>query len=199
MLCYNAGMTAPLILASASPRRLDLLKQVGITPTKIDPADIDETPEKGELPRDYVQRVTAEKAATVAERHKGAFVLAGDTVVAVGRRILPKGETRADFDLCFKLLPGRRHRVMTALALLTPQGKLLHTLAETVVIMRRLTEAEIAAYYASDEWKGKAGAYSYQGRASLFIRNTLGNSSTVIGLPLYELGQLLRKGGYDGA
>jgi septum formation protein len=199
VLCYNASMTAPLILASASPRRLDLLKQIGITPARVDPADIDETPEKGERPRDYALRVTAEKAEAVAARHPGKFVLAGDTVVAIGRRILPKGESKADFDLCFKLLPGRRHRVMTALALVTPAGKLLHTVAETVVIMRRLTEAEIAAYYATDEWKGKAGAYAYQGRASLFIRNTLGNASTVIGLPLYELGQLLRKGGCHGA
>jgi septum formation protein len=191
-------MTAPLILASASPRRLDLLKQVGITPTKVDPADIDETPEKGELPRDYVQRVTAEKAATVAERHKGAFVLAGDTVVAVGRRILPKGETRADFDYCWKLMQGRRHKVLTGIALVTPQGKLLRGLGESVVIMRRVSAAELEAYYATGDWKGKAGAYAIQGPAALFVRNTLGNPSTVIGLPLYELGVLLRRGGYDG-
>ncbi len=189
-------MPCPLVLASASPRRLDLLRQIGIVPDKIDPADLDESPRKAELPRDYVRRVTAEKAQTVAARHPGCFVLAGDTVVAVGRRILPKGETRADFETCFKLLPGRKHKVLTALTLITPTGTARHTLAEANVTFARMSAAEIEAYYATGEWKGKAGAYGYQGISALHIRAVQGNYSTILGLPLYELGKMLRAGGF---
>jgi septum formation protein len=189
-------MTAPFVLASASPRRRDLLTQIGITPDLIVPAEIDETAYKAELPRDYVRRVTFEKAVKVAEEHKGKYILSGDTVVAVGRRILPKGETRADFDMCFKLLPGRRHRVMTALTLITPEGKARHTMAEAAVTFARMSESEIEDYYKTNEWKGKAGAYGYQGQSAKYIRAVQGNYSTILGLPLYELHKLLRAGGY---
>lgn len=190
------SMTAPLVLASAPPRRRDLLAQIGITPDLIVPADIDESVHKAELPRDYVRRVTFEKAVKVAEQHAGKFILSGDTVVTVGRRILPKGETRADFGYCFKLLPGRRHRVLTALTLITPEGKARHTIAEAAVTFACMSEAEIEAYYATDEWKGKAGAYGYQGQSAKYIRAVQGNYSTILGLPLYELHKLLRAGGY---
>jgi len=189
-------MTLPLILASASPRRLDLLKQIGLVPDAVDPAELDESVHKGEMPLPYARRVTREKALVVAARHAGKFVLAGDTVVSVGRRILPKGETRADFDTCFKLLPGRRHKVTTALALVTPTGAVFEDVSTATVVFSRLTPAQIEAYYATGEWQGKAGAYGYQGHAAAFIRTTMGNYSTIIGLPLYELSRLLKRGGY---
>jgi septum formation protein len=188
-----------LVLASASPRRLDLLRQVGITPDIIDPADLDETPRPRELPPLHAERLAAEKAATVAARHPGAFVLAADTVVACGRRILPKAEDEATARRCLALLSGRRHRVHGGIALMTPAGRIARRRVETIVTMKRLTAAEIAEYLASGEWQGKAGGYAIQGRAALFVRYIAGSYSNVVGLPLFETAALLRGQGYPVA
>lgn len=180
-----------LVLASASPRRLDLLRQVGIEPDLVDPSDIDETPAPKETPRLLALRLAREKAAAAAARHPGAFVIAADTVVAVGRRVLPKAETEAQARACLALLSGRNHRVQTAVAVQAPDGRMASRLVETKVQVKRLTEAEIAAYLASDEWRGKAGGYAVQGRAAGFILGLQGSYSAVVGLPLYETLRLL--------
>jgi len=185
-----------LVLASASPRRVDLLAQIGVTPDVVDPADLDETPLKAEQPTIYARRVAAEKAALVAARHEGALVLAADTVVAVGRRILPKTETEAEARQCLALLSGRRHRVLSAVTLIDPDGKARHRLSTTVVAFKRLSEAEIDAYVACDEWRGKAGGYALQGRAGALIRFVGGSPSGVIGLPVFETRALLESAGY---
>ena len=185
-----------LVLASASPRRLDLLAQIGVTPDAVDPADIDETPLKGELPAHYAARVAAEKAALVHERQPDALVLAGDTVVACGRRILPKAEDEATARQCLELLSGRRHRVLSAITLLSPDGKARHRLSESVVTFKRMHPDEIAAYLATGEWHGKAGGYAVQGRAAGLIVSLAGSPSGVIGLPLYETRTLLLSAGY---
>jgi septum formation protein len=184
----------PLVLASASPRRLELLAQIGVTPIRVEPADIDESVRRGELPRPYVQRMAREKAAAVDGA--GAFVLAADTVVAVGRRILPKAETEADARACLALMSGRRHRVMTAVVLLTPGGQRRERVCESVVGFARLTSRDIDAYVASGEWHGKAGGYAIQGKAACFIRFLSGSHSNVVGLPLFETAQLLRGCGW---
>ncbi len=181
----------PLILASASPRRLDLLAQIGLTPDAIDPAHIDETPGKTELPALYAARMSAEKALAAAARHPDAHVLGGDTVVACGRRILPKAETEADARLCLTLLSGRRHRVLSAVTLIGPDGRARHKLSTSNVTFKRLHPDEIAAYVASGEWQGKAGGYAIQGRAAGLIRAMQGSPSGIIGLPLYETRSLL--------
>jgi septum formation protein len=189
-------MTARLILASASPRRVDLLAQIEITPDAVDPAHIDETPRKGELPAAYAKRMAVEKALATAARHPGAHVLGGDTVVVCGRRILPKAETEAEARLCLNLLSGRRHRVLSAVALIDADGKARDRLSTSIVTFKRLHPDEIDAYVASGEWHGKAGGYAIQGRAAGLIRAMQGSPSGVIGLPLYEARALLVAAGY---
>jgi septum formation protein len=180
-----------LILASASPRRLDLLAQIGVTPDGVDPAHIDETPHKGEIPTHYAARMAAEKAAAVAPRHAGACILSGDTVVAAGRRILPKAEDEATALQCLKLLSGRRHRVLSAVTLIAPDGQARHRLSTSIVMFKQLHPTEIAAYLVSGEWHGKAGGYAIQGRAAALIQWMSGSPSGVIGLPLHETAALL--------
>ena len=188
----SARPIPPLVLASASPRRLDLLRQVGIEPAKIDPAHIDETPGPRELPRAYALRMAKAKLAAVAGRHPGAVVLAADSVVVCGRRILPKAETEKDTRACLDLLSGRRHRVLGGVAVGAPDGTVRARLIETVVRFKRLEPAEIDDYIASDEWRGKAGGYAIQGRAACFVSFISGSYSNVVGLPLYETVALLK-------
>ncbi len=188
-------MSAPsLILASASPRRRELIARLGIEPARVVSADIDETPRKGELPRDYAVRMAREKAE--ASACEGDFVLAGDTVVAAGRRILPKAEDEATARRCLELLSGRRHRVLSAVALRAPDGTVRERLSETIVIFKRLSPEELAAYLASGEWHGKAGGYAIQGAAEGLIRRIDGSHSGVVGLPLYETRALLKAAGF---
>jgi len=187
---------APLILASASPRRLELLSQIGIRPDMVVPAEIDEAPLRGELPAAYAKRVAAAKAAAVVARHPGAFVLAADTVVACGRRILPKAEDEATARSCLTLLSGRRHRVLGAVELVAPDGRRSRRLVTTAVRFNRLTAEEIAGYLASGEWQGKAGGYAIQGRAAAFVPAVTGSYSNVVGLPLAETAAMLRGLGY---
>lgn len=185
-----------LILASASPRRVDLLAQIGVAADAVDPAHIDETPLKAELPRAYAARMAAEKAATVAPRHPHALILAGDTVVACGRRILPKAEDEATARLCLQLLSGRRHHVYSAVTLIGADGIARHKLSDSIVTFKRLHDSEIDAYIACREWRGKAGGYAIQGRAAGLIRALSGSHSGVVGLPLYETRALLLTSGY---
>jgi septum formation protein len=189
-------MTARLVLASSSPRRRDLLAQVAITPDAIDPADIDERPLPHELPLRLAERLAAAKTRLVAARHPDAFVLGADTVVACGRRILPKAETVDEARHCLKLLSGRRHRVHGGIALATPQGKLVTRRATTIVAMKQLTARDIDDYLASEEWRGKAGGYAIQGLAARFVRGIVGSYSNVVGLPLFETVALLEGQGF---
>jgi septum formation protein len=191
--------SAPLVLASASPRRRDLLRQIGIEPTAIDPADIDESPRPRELPAAHARRVARAKAAVVSGRHPGAFVLAADTVVACGRRILPKAADRKTARECLDLLSGRRHRVFGAVVLIGPQGRKAERLVVTAVTFKRLSLGEIDAYLASGEWEGKAGGYAIQGRAAQYVPQVVGSYSNVVGLPLYETAALLRGLGFAPA
>jgi len=191
-------MNDRLILASASPRRRDLLAQIGITPSAIDAADIDETPLPRELPAPHALRLARAKAETVASRHPGAFVLAADTVVACGRRILPKAESEAQAKECIELLSGRRHRVLGGVCLIAPDGRRSERVVTTQVAFSRLDHAEIAAYLAGGEWQGKAGGYAIQGRAAVFVRWLGGSYSNVVGLPLQESYAMLRGLGYGG-
>ena len=189
--------TAPLlVLASASPRRLDLLRQIGIEPDRIDPADIDEIVQPGELPPSHAMRLAEEKARAVMPRHPGAFILAADTVVACGRRILPKPADPATARSCLELLSGRRHRVHSGIAVVDPNERLTLRRVDSHVAFKRLSEAEIAAYLRSGEWQGKAGGYAIQGRAAALIRWVSGSYSNVVGLPLFETAQLLAGRGY---
>jgi len=181
----------PLVLASASPRRLDLLRQVGIEPTAIDPAHLDETPRPHEQPRAYALRMAEAKLAVVLPRHPEALVLAADSVVAVGRRILPKAESEAEARQCLALLSGRRHKVLGAIAV-GARGKTKTRLVETAVRFKRLERSEIESYVKSGEWKGKAGGYAIQGRAASFVSFISGSYSNVVGLPLFETAALLR-------
>ena len=185
-----------LVLASASPRRLDLLRQIGIVPDQIEPADIDETPRRGELPAGHVVRLAEEKARAVQPRHPDAFILAADTVVACGRRILPKAEDEGTARDCLGLLSGRRHRVYGGVALLTPAGDLAIRRVVSQVAFKRLSDDEVTAYVSSGEWQGKAGGYAIQGRAAAQISWIAGSYSNVVGLPLYETAQLLAGRGY---
>jgi len=182
----------PLILASASPRRLDLLAQIGIVPAAVDPADADETPFTRELPGPHAARLAELKARAVAARHPGAFILAADTVVSCGRRILPKAETEQQARSCIRLLSGRRHRVLGGVCVIAPDGRMVQRLVTTVVTFKHLDNAEIEAYIASGEWDGKAGGYAIQGRAAVFVRQLSGSYSNVVGLPLYETDGILR-------
>jgi septum formation protein len=188
-----AGMDRPqdLVLASASPRRLDLLRQIGIVPVRVDPAEIDETPEKAELPAHYAKRIAAAKLAAVAPRHPGSFVLAADTVVACGRRILPKPGDQNAARRCLELLSGRRHHVLGAIVIATPDGRRIERLVDTAVIFKRLSEPEIASYVAGGEGQGKAGGYAVQGKAAVFVRAISGSYSNVVGLSLYDLAAML--------
>ncbi len=185
-----------LILASASPRRLLLLDQIGIVPDQVIPAHIDEDPLKGELPRDLAGRLAVDKARAVAADHGGAFVIGADTVVACGRRALPKAETGDQARDCLNMLSGRRHRVHGGICLITPDGEVRTRIVTTIVHVKRLTPSEIDKYIASEEWRGKAGGYAIQGRAAGFIRQVNGSYSNVVGLSLYEVSQLLDGAGY---
>jgi septum formation protein len=184
-----------LVLASASPRRLELLKRIGVVPDAVIPADIDEAVLTGELANDHARRVAAEKAARVAE--PGVLTLAADTVVAAGRRILPKAEDEATARIALGLLSGRRHRVYSAVTLIDAHGIARHRLSTTMVVFKRLSDAELDAYVASGEWHGKAGGYAIQGRAEALIRSISGSWSNVVGLPLYETRALLVAAGYQ--
>src|SRR6266853_3118028 len=185
-----------LVLASASPRRLELLRQIGVVPDHVEPADIDETPRPGELPPGHVMRLAEAKAWAVQPRHPDAFILAADTVVACGRRILPKAEDEATARACLTLLSGRRHRVYGGVAVLTPSGEIAIRRVVSQVAVKRLSEMELAAHLRSGEWRGKAGGYAIQGCAAAFIPWLAGSYSNVVGLPLFETAQLLAGRGY---
>lgn len=187
-------MHVPLVLASASPRRLQLLAQIGVTPDRVVATDIDEAPLRDEVPRLYAERMAREKAQAAAS--PGSFVLAADTVVAVGRRILPKASSESQARACLALLSGRRHHVLTAVVLVTPEGARSERVCDSTVIFNRLSDAQVAAYLAGGEWEGKAGGYAIQGSAAGFVRFLSGSHSGVVGLPLFETAQLLRGRGY---
>ncbi len=190
-----------LVLASGSPRRLALLNQAGIEPDLLMPADLDETPERGELPRRLAQRLAAGKGALVAQRARdagmAALVLAADTVVAVGRRILPKPEIQEEAEACLRLLSGRTHRVYTGICLVDARGHSHTRLVETRVRFKRLSGGELHDYLACGEWRGKAGGYAIQGIAGSFVVKLVGSYSNVVGLPLSETIALLSGEGYD--
>ena len=191
-----------LVLASGSPRRLSLINQAGIEPDALRPAELDETPRKGELPRACATRLARAKAeaalasVSVDEELKGAFIIAADTVVAVGRRILPKAELLDEAQQCLRLLSGRNHRVYTGLCIVTPKESFRQRLVETRVRFKRLGEEDIEAYLASGEWRGKAGGYAIQGLAGSFVVKMVGSYTNVVGLPLYETVTLLGGEGY---
>jgi septum formation protein len=185
-----------LILASASPRRLDLLGRIGVTPDAVVPADIDESVPKGELPRQHALRLAREKAEAVAAKEPHALVLAADTVVAVGRRILPKVQDEATLRACMNLLSGRRHRVMTGVALAVPRKGVSERLVQTMIAMKRLSGDEIDYYASHGEWRGKAGGYALQGYGEVYVRHIAGSYSNVVGLPLAETRVLLKSAGY---
>ena len=183
-----------LVLASASPRRRELLARLGIEPTEIAAADIDETPADGERPKAYAIRMAREKAQAAARGD--AYVLAGDTVVSMGRRILPKAEDVETAQACLQALSGRRHLVLSSVALRWPDGTLRHKLNETVVRFKPLTPQEMADYIASGDWEGKAGGYAIQGAAEGLIQWIRGSHSGVMGLPLFETRALLKTAGF---
>ena len=186
----------PLVLASASPRRLALLRQIGLEPARIDPAEIDETALPNETARRLATRLARTKALAIAGQRPGAYVLAADTVVAAGRRLLGKPAEEAGAEQMLRLLSGRAHRVLTAVAAVAPDGRVAGRLSETRVRFKRLTDDEIAGYLASGEWEGKAGAYGVQGRAGGFVTGLNGSYSGVVGLPLYETRAVLLGLGY---
>ncbi|MEF3365985.1 Maf-like protein [Methylocystis sp. 9N] len=191
-----------LILASASPRRLALLQQAGLEADALLPADIDETPFRGESPRSYAIRIASEKASAAAKVRathpelKDSFLIAADTVVSVGRRILPKAETAEEAEECLRLLSGRQHRVYSAVSLVTPRGAERKRLVEARLRFKRLSSTEIEAYLATGEWRGKAGGYAIQERAGAFLVKLVGSYSAVVGLPLYETVSMLAGEGY---
>jgi len=184
------------VLASASPRRRDLLAQVGLFPDHVVPADVDERPRPRELPREVARRLAEAKARAVAQRFPGAFVLGADTVVGCGRRVLPKVEDEGEARACLALLSGRRHRVLGGVAVIGPDGRLAGRVVTTAVSFKRLEAAEIERYLASGEWRGKAGGYAIQGLAALYVRQIVGSYSNVVGLPLFETAALLKGLGY---
>ena len=191
-----------LVLASGSPRRLQLLEQIGYGPDHLSPADVDETPLRKERPRDYALRLARDKAEVARERAREVlpgpetYVLAADTVVALGRRILPKADGYDVAQACLRALSGRNHRVFTAVVVIGPRGKPRERIVETRVKMKRLSEREMTDYLASAEWDGKAGGYAIQGRAGAFVTEIVGSYSNVVGLPLYETAQLLNGLGF---
>ena len=180
-----------LVLASASPRRLDLLARLGVVPVAVDPADLDEAVQRGEQPRPHAERLAREKALLVASRHPGAIVLAADTVVAAGRRILPKAEDETTARTCLALLSGRRHRVLTAVALVDADGRLRERLSESIVTFQRLQPADVDWLIGRGDWQGKAGGYAIQGAAEAYVRSLSGSFSGVVGLPLNDTRLLL--------
>jgi len=180
-----------LVLASASPRRVDLLTQIGFPPDLVAPADIDETPLKDETPTHHAERLAIEKARRIAADHPNHFVLGADTVVACGRRILPKAEDPATARKCLSLLSGRRHRVFGGVALIGPDGKIALRRVQSAVAFKRLSDAEMDWYLDSGEWQGKAGGYAIQRLAARFVREIIGSYSNIVGLPLFETAQLL--------
>ncbi len=188
----------PLILASASPRRLELLERTGIAPGEVIPADIDETPLKGELPKDLALRLAQEKARVVAADHPQAFILAADTVVGLGRRILEKPADEAEARAFLKQLSGRRHNVYGGICVIAPDGREASRVCTTKVQFKRLTPSEIDSYIRSGEWEGKAGGYGIQGRAGAFVKFLSGSYSNVVGLSLYDTVNLLSGLGYQG-
>jgi septum formation protein len=194
----TTARAASLVLASASPRRLDLLRQIRLDPDVIDPADLDETPGPGETPSRHADRLARAKALAVATRHAGAFILGADTVVACGRRILPKAEDEATARSCLRLLSGRRHRVHGGVAVVAPDGRIGSRVVQSIVTFKRLTQREIDAYLASLEWQGKAGGYAIQGLAARFVRSIGGSYSNIVGLPLFETAALLEGRGFPG-
>jgi septum formation protein len=194
---HAAGEAVRLVLASASPRRLDLLRQIGLEPDLVDPPHTDEAVRRGELPRDYAKRVASEKLQAAAIRHAGAVVVAADTVVACGRRILPKAEDEATARQCLQLLSGRRHRVLGGIAVSLPDGRHLLRVVSTTVIFKQLSAPEIARYLASQEWHGKAGGYAIQGRGAVFVRGIIGSYSNVVGLSLPDLAAMLQGNDID--
>ena len=191
-----------LVLASGSPRRLALLNQAGIEPDALRPADVDETPKRGELPRACANRLARAKADAALKSIqldddlRGSYLIAADTVVAVGRRILPKAELVDEASQCLRLLSGRNHRVYTAVCLVTPKESFRQRLIETRVRFKRLSEEDISGYLGSGEWRGKAGGYAAQGLAGSFIVKIVGSYTNVVGLPLYETASLLSGEGY---
>jgi septum formation protein len=185
------------VLASGSPRRLELLRQIGIDPADIDPPHIDETPRRDEPPLAYARRMARDKLAAIAPRHAGAWVLAADTVVACGRRILPKAETEQQARDCLKLLSGRRHRVLGGIALGSPDGRVAERVAITSVAFKRLTQGEIDTYLGSGDWRGKAGGYAIQGHAAAFIPWINGSYSNVVGLSLSDVAGMLGSLGWQ--
>ena len=187
----SAPAKSPLILASASPRRRDLLEQVGIIPAKIAPVDVDETPQQNEKPLQYVKRLAAEKARAAAKKHKASQILAADTIVTAGAKILGKPSDKAEAEKFLTLLSGRRHRVITSVAVISPKGQLSQRTVTTIVSFKRLTGQEINWYLESDEWQGKAGAYAIQGKAGAFVKRINGSYTNVVGLPLTETLALL--------
>lgn len=189
-------MSAQLILASASPRRVDLLAQIGIKADAICPADIDETPKKAEHPRDLALRLATEKAGAIAAQNTGNFILAADTVVGAGRRILDKTDEPARAKELLTLLSGRRHTVYGGIALIAPDGTLRTRLCETAVKLKRLSDQELQNYIESNDWKGKAGGYGIQGPAATFVKFISGSYSNVVGLSLYETARLFEAAGY---
>ena len=193
------GGRPAFVLASASPRRRELLAQVALSPDAVDPAEIDETPLARELPRRHALRLAEAKARAVAARHPGAFILGADTVVACGRRILPQALDAETARRCLTMLSGRRHRVLGGIALIGPDGSFATRCADSVVRFRRLERAELDAYLASGDWKGKAGGYAIQGLAARFVRFISGSYSNVVGLPLFETVALLAGQGYEPA
>ncbi len=188
--------TPALILASASPRRRELLARIGVVPDYIIPADINEDPRKDELPKPHALRLAIGKAREIAPAHKGAYILSADTVVGVGRRILPKAEDEATAKTCLDLLSGRAHRVFTGVCLIAPDGRERARVVETRLKMKRLSALEMRTYLDSGEWDGKAGGYGIQGLAGAFIAHLSGSYSNVVGLPVYETRNLLIGAGY---
>ena len=191
-----SGNPPKLILASASPRRLDLLAQIGIVPDEVMPADINEDPIAGELPKGHALRLAREKAIKVASDNPDSIILAADTVVGVGRRILPKTETIDEARKCLELMSGRGHRVYTGVAVIKANGELTSRVVETRLKMKRLSNDELTQYLDSGEWQGKAGGYGIQGRAGAFISHLIGSYTNVVGLPLFETRNLLTGAGY---
>ena len=192
-----------LVLASGSPRRLSLLNQAGIEPDSLLPAEVDEVPKKGELPRVLASRLARTKAERALETVKreaelqGAYIVAADTVVAVGRRVLPKAELLDEAAQCLRLLSGRSHRVYTGVCLVTPKQAFRQRLVETRVRFKRLSKDDLETYLASGEWRGKAGGYAIQGLAGAFVVKLVGSYTNVVGLPLYETVALLNGDGYQ--
>ena len=191
-----------LVLASGSPRRLALLNQAGIEPDSLQPAEIDEIPVKGELPRALANRLAREKAQValasvrIDEELRGSYIIAADTVVAVGRRVMPKADMLEDAAACLRMLSGRNHRVYTGICLVTPKEAFRQRLVETRVRFKRLSKEDLEGYLASGEWRGKAGGYAIQGLAGTFVVKMVGSYTNVVGLPLYEMMSLLAGEGY---